>query len=200
MAKKIKILETKLEQFVGEGFVAEDLKVVTKEIELDSSFGSRNYSNNLEHNVKNVAGSDSSQNKKEVLSQNNKIFFLPCEGTGAEAMDQVKRIINWMNKARYISFDVAESLDEKICDDRHSCTITGQTFNEALNSFALCLRHSFELLEDAYLLETAFQQVLESGLRTDDIMQPGMTLVSCEQMGTAVITELKLIEQGFCLE
>jgi 3-isopropylmalate dehydrogenase len=67
-------------------------------------------------------------------------------------------------------------------------------------SYALCLRHSFKLLEDAHLLEVAVKKVLESGLRTADIMQPSMTLVSCEQMGSAVITELKLIEQGFCLE
>ena len=53
---------------------------------------------------------------------------------------------------------------------------------------------------DADLLEAAVQKVIESGLRTDDVLQFGMTLVSDEQMGTAVITELKLIEQSFCLE
>ena len=56
------------------------------------------------------------------------------------------------------------------------------------------------MLEDADLLEAAVQKVIESGLRTDDVLQFGMTLVSDEQMGTAVITELKLIEQSFCLE
>jgi len=71
---------------------------------------------------------------------------------------------------------------------------------EALYCFSLCLRHSFELLEDADLLEAAVQKVIESGLRTEDVLQFGMTLVSDEHMGTAVITELKLIEQSFCLE
>ena len=66
-------------------------------------------------------------------------------------------------------------------------------------SYAMCLRYSFDMAEDASLLETAVQNVLESGLRTGDIMQPGMELVSCEQMGEAVITELKLMEQGFAL-
>ena len=52
MVKKIKILETKLEQFVGEGFAAEDLRVVTQEIELNSSLESNNYSNNFEPKFK----------------------------------------------------------------------------------------------------------------------------------------------------
>ncbi len=44
--------------------------------------------------------------------------------------------------------------------------------------------------EDADLVETAVQNVLESGVRTGDIMQPGMTLISCGQMGEAVTAEL----------
>ena len=66
-------------------------------------------------------------------------------------------------------------------------------------SYAMCLRYSFDMEEEASMLETAVQNVLESGNRTGDIMQKGMTLISCEQMGEAVITELKLMEQGFSL-
>jgi 3-isopropylmalate dehydrogenase len=68
-----------------------------------------------------------------------------------------------------------------------------------IQSYAMCLRYSFDMVEDAIMLETAVQNVLENGLRTGDIMQKGMTLISCEQMGEAVITELKLMEQGFAL-
>jgi hypothetical protein len=200
MVKKIKILETKLEQFVGEGFAADDLKVVTKEIELDTSFESNKYSNNSQQNIKKIIGDDPSQDRKGGLSPNKKFLLVPSDGIGAETMKQFKRIIDWMNKARYVSFDVMENSDEDTCDYEHNCKITGQTLAEVLNSFSLCLRHSFELLEDAYLLEIAVQRVIESGLRTDDIMRPGRTLISNEQIGTAVITELRLIEQGFCLE
>jgi 3-isopropylmalate dehydrogenase len=66
-------------------------------------------------------------------------------------------------------------------------------------SYAMCLRYSFDMEEDASMLETAVQAVLESGLRTGDIMQPDMSLVSCEQMGEAVIAELRLIAQGLSL-
>ncbi|NQV82597.1 MAG: 3-isopropylmalate dehydrogenase [Rhodospirillales bacterium] len=57
-------------------------------------------------------------------------------------------------------------------------------------SYAMCLRYSFDMIEDADMVETAVQTVLESGKRTGDIMQPGMTLVSCEQMGEAVTAEM----------
>ena len=200
MVKKVKIFETKLEQFVGEGFATEDLKVVTKEVELDTIFKSNDYSNSSQQNIKKIIGGDTGQDKKEVLSRNKKVLLLSGDGTGVETMRQVKRIIDWMNKARYTSFDVTENMDGDIADNKHDCTITGQTLAEALYCFSLCLRHSFELLEDADLLEAAVQKVIESGLRTEDVLQFGMTLVSDEQMGTAVITELKLIEQSFCLE
>ena len=57
-------------------------------------------------------------------------------------------------------------------------------------SFAMCLRYSFDMAEDADNLETAVRNVLDKGLRTADIMQPGMTKVSCKQMGEAVTAEL----------
>ena len=54
MGKKIKIFETKLEQFVGEGYKAEDLKIVTKETELDTSFEPNNHSNKSKQNLKKI--------------------------------------------------------------------------------------------------------------------------------------------------
>ena len=57
-------------------------------------------------------------------------------------------------------------------------------------SYAMCLRYSFEMAEDADMVETAVRNVLEQGLRTGDIMQPGMTEVGCVQMGEAVTAAL----------
>ncbi|MFN4282263.1 MAG: 3-isopropylmalate dehydrogenase [Alphaproteobacteria bacterium] len=57
-------------------------------------------------------------------------------------------------------------------------------------SYAMMLRYSFDMFEDADLIERAIQNVLNAGIRTGDIMQPGATLVSTEQMGQAVIKEL----------
>jgi len=59
-----------------------------------------------------------------------------------------------------------------------------------LLSFAMALRYSFDLADDAALVEKAIEDVLEEGLRTADIMQPGMTPVSTEAMGDAVLAAL----------
>ncbi|HEB79522.1 MAG TPA: 3-isopropylmalate dehydrogenase [Rhodospirillales bacterium] len=64
----------------------------------------------------------------------------------------------------------------------------------ALLSFAMCLRYSFSMAKDAGLVEGAIKKVLDGGLRTTDIMQPGKAKVSTSVMGDAVIQELnKLI-------
>ncbi len=60
-----------------------------------------------------------------------------------------------------------------------------------LLSFAMLLRYSFDLKDDADLIETAAKNVLKSGLRTADIMQPGATKVSTTQMGDALVKELE---------
>jgi 3-isopropylmalate dehydrogenase len=58
-------------------------------------------------------------------------------------------------------------------------------------SFAMCLRYSFDMMDDADLIEQAVQNVLKGGLRTGDIMSEGMDKVSTTVMGEAVITELE---------
>ncbi len=57
-------------------------------------------------------------------------------------------------------------------------------------SFAMCLRYSFDMGEDADMLEKACADVLEAGYRTGDIMQDGMKLVSTEEMGKKVCEAL----------
>lgn len=57
-------------------------------------------------------------------------------------------------------------------------------------SFAMMLRYSFDMGDDATLIEDAVQNVLKGGLRTADIMQPGMAKVSTTVMGESLISEL----------
>ncbi len=57
-------------------------------------------------------------------------------------------------------------------------------------SFAMLLRLSFAMDEDATLIEDAVSTVLAGGLRTADIMQPGMARVGTGVMGEAVVREL----------
>ena len=59
-----------------------------------------------------------------------------------------------------------------------------------LLSFAMCLRYSFDLVDEADLLENAAKAVLDGGLRTADIMQAGKARVSTRVMGESIAREL----------
>ena len=55
-------------------------------------------------------------------------------------------------------------------------------------SFAMCMRYSFEMIEQADRLETAIAKVLDDGLRTGDIMSDGMQQVGTTEMGAAILS------------
>jgi 3-isopropylmalate dehydrogenase len=59
-----------------------------------------------------------------------------------------------------------------------------------IGSFAMALRYSFGLIEDASRLEAAIARVLASGLRTRDIASEGCKLASTSEMGNAIVSEL----------
>jgi 3-isopropylmalate dehydrogenase len=59
-----------------------------------------------------------------------------------------------------------------------------------LLSFAMLLRYSFGLTDDADLIETAVEKVLAAGIRTADIATPGTRKVSTSEMGKALLAEL----------
>jgi 3-isopropylmalate dehydrogenase len=58
-------------------------------------------------------------------------------------------------------------------------------------SFAMCLRYSFAMVEEADRLEKAISAVLDDGLRTADIMSAGMTEVGTVAMGDAIVAKFR---------
>lgn len=58
-------------------------------------------------------------------------------------------------------------------------------------SFAMALRYSFDLGQEADMIENAIAAVLDEGLRTGDIMQPKKTEVSTTAMGDAILKQLQ---------
>ncbi|MDL2406479.1 3-isopropylmalate dehydrogenase [Rhizobium calliandrae] len=60
-------------------------------------------------------------------------------------------------------------------------------------SFAMCLRYSFGLVADADALEKAIANVLDSGIRTGDIMSAGSRQVGTVEMGDAILAEFKAL-------
>jgi 3-isopropylmalate dehydrogenase len=60
-------------------------------------------------------------------------------------------------------------------------------------SFAMTLRYSFGMTNEADLLERAISDVLDQGLRTKDIASRGQNAVSTTEMGEAVLKQLQKI-------
>ncbi|QJE71903.1 3-isopropylmalate dehydrogenase [Aerophototrophica crusticola] len=65
-----------------------------------------------------------------------------------------------------------------------------------LLSFGMALRWSFGLHEEATLLEQAVQNVLNTGMRTGDIMQPGMAKCSTSVMADTILREMDKLTAG----
>lgn len=57
-------------------------------------------------------------------------------------------------------------------------------------SLSLLLQHSFGLSKESQAIENAIQKVLDTGLRTGDIMSEGMTKVGTVEMGDAIVAAL----------
>ena len=58
-------------------------------------------------------------------------------------------------------------------------------------SAAMMLRFSFDMDKEADSIEAAIKQVLQDNYRTCDIMDEGMTLVSCSEMGDRIVERLQ---------
>ena len=54
----------------------------------------------------------------------------------------------------------------------------------------MALRYSFDMSDDADMIDAAIERVLATGKRTPDIMQDGMTAVSTEGMMDSILGEL----------
>ena len=84
-----------------------------------------------------------------------------------------------------------------LCRAGNTCLITNMGAANPLAtilSFAMMLRYSFGLESEAAAIEVAAGEILKGGLRTADIMQPGMAKVSTHVMGEALIGELQKSE------
>ncbi len=60
-------------------------------------------------------------------------------------------------------------------------------------SFAMMLKYSFDMSEDAVLIEQAVQNLLAKGFRTPDIKKDNQNAVTTKEMGKAVIEELNIL-------
>jgi len=60
-------------------------------------------------------------------------------------------------------------------------------------SFAMCLRYSFNMVKEADNLEKAIAEVLDSGVRTGDIMAEGCRKVGTSEMGDTILAAFRTL-------
>jgi 3-isopropylmalate dehydrogenase len=73
------------------------------------------------------------------MSANKKLLFLPGDGIGPEVMGQVRRVIDWMDNRRHVSFDVDEDLVGGAAIDANGTSLTDATMDKAMNVDAVLL-------------------------------------------------------------
>ncbi|MBT6096335.1 MAG: 3-isopropylmalate dehydrogenase [Rhodospirillaceae bacterium] len=73
------------------------------------------------------------------MSANKKLLFLPGDGIGPEVMGQVRRVIDWMDNRRHVSFDVAEDLVGGAAIDATGTSLDDATLDKAMNVDAVLL-------------------------------------------------------------
>lgn len=70
---------------------------------------------------------------------NRTMLVLPGDGIGPEVMGEVRRVIEWMDKRRHVSFDVQEDLVGGSAYDVHGTPLADKTMQKALDAGCVLL-------------------------------------------------------------
>ena len=73
------------------------------------------------------------------MAANKSLLVLPGDGIGPEVMGQVRRVVDWMDKRRAVTFDLAEDLVGGAAYDAHGVPVTDATVEKAMNVDAVLL-------------------------------------------------------------
>ena len=71
------------------------------------------------------------------MPSNKKLLVLPGDGVGPEVMREVRRIIDWMDRRRHVTFDLSEDLVGGACIDRRGVPISDETLAAAREADAV---------------------------------------------------------------
>ncbi|MEQ9121908.1 MAG: isocitrate/isopropylmalate family dehydrogenase, partial [Alphaproteobacteria bacterium] len=71
------------------------------------------------------------------MASNKKVYVLPGDGIGPEVVGEVRRIIDWMDKRRHVSFDLSEGLVGGASIDAHGTPLTDEALADAMAADAV---------------------------------------------------------------
>ena len=108
------------------------------------------------------------------MSSNRSLLMLPGDGIGPEAMREVRRVIDWLDRRRSISFDIDEGLVGGASYEAHGTPLTDETLEKAMRTDAVLFgavggpqwdNVDFELRPEAALLRLRKEMDLFANLR-----------------------------------
>ena len=73
------------------------------------------------------------------MPANKKLLILPGDGIGPEVMAEVRRVIEWMDKRRAVTFEVSEDLVGGAALDAHDTPLADATMADAMACDAVLL-------------------------------------------------------------
>ncbi|MBM09828.1 MAG: 3-isopropylmalate dehydrogenase [Magnetovibrio sp.] len=73
------------------------------------------------------------------MLSNKRLLLLPGDGIGPEVMNEVRRVIDWMDQRRHVTFDLDEDLVGGIAIDNKGTSLTDETLAKAMNADAVLL-------------------------------------------------------------
>ena len=73
------------------------------------------------------------------MAANKSLLILPGDGIGPECMHQVRRVIDWLDRKRMVTFEVEEDLAGGCAIDAHGTPLTDETMDQAMAADAVLL-------------------------------------------------------------
>ena len=75
--------------------------------------------------------------RRTTMPANKKLLILPGDGIGPEVMREVRRVIDWMDRRRMVTFDISEDLVGGAAIDARGTPITDETMQKAKDADAI---------------------------------------------------------------
>src|SRR5215471_7828975 len=133
------------------------------------------------------------------MPANKKLLILPGDGIGPEVMREVRRVIDWMDRRRMVSFDVSDDLVGGASIDTRGTPIADETMEKAKDADAILFgsvggpkweKLGFQLRPELAILRLRKELDLFANLRPATVLNP---LVDASTLKPDVVRGLDLM-------
>ena len=133
------------------------------------------------------------------MPANKKLLILPGDGIGPEVMREVRRVIDWMDRRRMVSFDISDDLVGGASIDARGTPITDETMQKAKDADAILFGSvggpkwdtlGFQLRPELAILRLRKELDLFANLRPAIVLDP---LVDASTLKPDVVRGLDLM-------